>query len=275
MALEWEPSEQLFPNTLARWRIWSESLKQRQLPEKSRLIFNNLMRQAAQNIEEDESSPIHADLTLLRFLDLLEAIARRSVYLSILAEYPKALSNVLALLKSSQWGAQYLAQHPHLLDHLLNSRSEEFLIENPEAYWREVKTNLDMQLDDVMTDGEGSEQAMDILRVTHHTETFITLLADLGIGVEQALSVEKVSDHLSSLADLILQTTFERVWPGVAEKFNLPKEMDPPFAIISYGKLGGKELGYASDLDLVFFSFLVFLNKAGNIIPFATQLGQK
>ena len=252
MALEWEPKEQLFPNTLARWRIWSESLKQRQLPEKSRLIFNNLMRQAAQHIEADESSRAHADLTLLRFFDLLEAIARRSAYLSILAEYPKALSNVLALLKSSQWGAQYLTQHPHLLDHLLNSRSEEFLIENPVAYWREVKTNLDMRLDDVMSEGDGSEQAMDILRVTHHTETFITLLADLGIGVQQALSVEKVSDHLSALADLILQTTFERVWPGIAEKFNLSKEVVPPFAIISYGKLGGKELGYASDLDLVF-----------------------
>jgi glutamate-ammonia-ligase adenylyltransferase len=92
---------------------------------------------------------------------------------------------------------------------------------------------------------------MDILRVTHHTETFITLLADLGIGVDQELSVEKVSDHLSALADLILQTTFERVWPGVAKKFDLPPDA-PLFAVISYGKLGGKELGYASDLDLVF-----------------------
>jgi glutamate-ammonia-ligase adenylyltransferase len=252
MALEWAPDALLFPNTLARWKVWSESPKQKQLPDKSRLIFNNLMRQAAQNIEGDEASLADADLTLLRFFDLLEAIARRSAYLSILAEYPKALSNVLALLKSSQWGAQYLTQHPHLLDHLLNSGSEEFLIENPEAYWREVKANMDMRLDDVMADGDGSEQAMDILRVTHHTETFITLLADLGIGVQQALSVEKVSDHLSALADLILQTTFERVWPGVAEKFNLSKAIVPPFAIISYGKLGGKELGYASDLDLVF-----------------------
>lgn len=252
IALDWKPDEQIFPNTLARWQIWSESPKQKQLPEKSRLIFNNLMRQASQHIEEDKSSLAHADLTLLRFFDLLEAIARRSAYLSILAEYPKALSNVLALLKSSQWGAQYLTQHPHLLDHLLNSRSEELLIENPEAYWLEVKANINMRLDDVMADGDGSEQAMDILRVTHHTETFITLLADLGIGVQQALSVEKVSDHLSALADLILQTTFERVWPGVADKFNLPNDTDPPFAIISYGKLGGKELGYASDLDLVF-----------------------
>jgi glutamate-ammonia-ligase adenylyltransferase len=93
---------------------------------------------------------------------------------------------------------------------------------------------------------------MDILRVTHHTETFITLLADLGIGVERPLSVEKVSDHLSALADLILQSTFERVWPIVAKKFGKSETAVPTFAIIAYGKLGGKELGYASDLDLVF-----------------------
>ena len=252
LALDWEPDETIFPKTTTRWRAWVESPKQKQLPEKSRLILNNLMRQAAQNVQADDDSHTHADSTLLRLFDLLEAIARRSAYLSILAEYPKALSNVLALLKSSQWGAQYLTQHPHLLDHLLNSRTEELLIENPDEYWQEVKANLNMRLDDVMADGDNSEQAMDILRVTHHTETFITLLADLGVGVQQALSVEKVSDHLSALADLILQTTFERVWPSVAQKFNLPKDGTPPFAVISYGKLGGKELGYASDLDLVF-----------------------
>jgi glutamate-ammonia-ligase adenylyltransferase len=64
--------------------------------------------------------------------------------------------------------------------------------------------------------------------------------------------VEKVSDHLSALADLMLQTTLERVWPEVAKKFDLPVDATAPFAVISYGKLGGKELGYASDLDLVF-----------------------
>jgi hypothetical protein len=169
-----------------------------------------------------------------------------------LAEYPRALLNVLDLLKASQWGAQYLTRHPHLLDHLLNSGTEKALIEQPEKYWRDVKTNLNMRLDDVMADGDSPEQAMDILRVTHHNETFITLLADLGIGVEKPLAVEKVSDHLSALADLMLQTTFERVWPGVSQKFGLPKDLLAPFAVISYGKLGGKELGYASDLDLVF-----------------------
>ena len=250
--LSWEPDQQHFPQTLMRWGGWVDSPKRRQLPEKSRLIFDNLMRKAAENLQHSGSNQAHADQTLFRFFDLLEAIARRSAYLSILAEYPRALANVLDLLKASQWGAQYLTRHPYLLDHLLNSGTERALIERPKEYWREVKINLNMRLDDVMTDGNGPEQAMDILHVTHHTETFITLLADLGIGVAQPLAVEKVSDHLSALADLILQTTFERVWPDVAHKFGLSKDLLAPFAIISYGKLGGKELGYASDLDLVF-----------------------
>ena len=248
----WEPDGALFPESAARWLTWADSYKQRQLPEKSRLIFNNLIRKAADSLQADLSIAVGADLTLLRFFDLLEAVARRSAYLSILSEYPQALSNVLALLKASQWGAEYLTRHPHLLDYLLNSRIEKALIEHPAQYWGEVKTTLDMRLDDVMADEDGSERAMDILRITHHTETFITLLADLGIGVDHALSVEKVSDHLSALADLILQTTLERVWPSIAKKFDLPVDKTAPFAVISYGKLGGKELGYASDLDLVF-----------------------
>ena len=247
----WEPDSAIFSESAARWLSWADSSKQRQLPEKSRIIFNNLIRKAADSLQVDPPTAINADQALLRFFDLLEAVARRSAYLSILSEYPQALTNILALLKASQWGAEYLTRHPHLLDYLLNSGTEKALIEDPEQYWREVKATLDMRLDDVMAHGDGSEQAMDILRVTHHTETFITLLADLGIGVDQELSVEKVSDHLSALADLILQTTFERVWPGVAKKFDLPPDA-PLFGVISYGKLGGKELGYASDLDLVF-----------------------
>ena len=248
----WEPDNAIFPESAARWLVWTDSSKQRQLPEKSRTIFNNLIGKAADSLQADPPVSISADQALLRFFDLLEAVARRSAYLSILSEYPQALLNVLALLKTSQWGAEYLTRHPHLLDYLLNSRTEKALIEQPEKYWQEVRATLDMRLDDVMADGDGSEQAMDILRITHHTETFITLLADLGIGVDHELPIEKVSDHLSALADLILQATFERVWPSVAKKFGLSTDATAPFAVISYGKLGGKELGYASDLDLVF-----------------------
>jgi glutamate-ammonia-ligase adenylyltransferase len=248
----WLPDAKVFPQSLLRWNTWITSAKAKQLPEKSRLIFDNLVRGAADILADEKNNSTDPDRVLSRFFDLLEAIVRRSAYLSILAEYPSALSNVLALLESSQWGAQYLISHPHLLDYLLNSNIERAMIDHPEDYWREVKAHLDMRLDDVMTEGDGSEQAMDILRVTHHTETFITLLADLGIGVEYPLSVEKVSDHLSALADLILQASFERVWPMVAKKFGKSETAIPTFAIIAYGKLGGKELGYASDLDLVF-----------------------
>jgi len=249
---EWKFDAQIFPHALARWRLWSESTKYKQLPEKSRLIIGNLIQHATEDLLESKSELLDADVVLLRFFDLVEAISRRGAYLAILAEYPKALRNVMALLSQSKWGAQYLTTHPHLLDHLLNSRAETMLIKHPEQYWREVKTALDMHLDDVLSSGDGSERAMDILRVTHHNETFITLLADLGIGVPKALPVEGVSDHLSALADLILQTTLERVWPNVARKFDLSADILPPFSVISYGKLGGKELGYASDLDLVF-----------------------
>jgi len=252
IAPDWEPSCERYPVACQRWQTWLDSSKHRSLPEKSRHIFNNLICKAAEQLNNDAISSALADQTLLRFFDLLEAIARRSAYLSILAEYPSALHNILALLQASQWGANYLSRHPHLLDYLLSTRSESELVNHPEAYWKGVKTDLDMRLDDALADGDGAaEHAMDILRVTHHTETFITLLADLGIGITKPLSVEAVSDRLSALADLMLQASFERIWPGVANKFDLEVTL-PSFAVIAYGKLGGKELGYASDLDLVF-----------------------
>ena len=249
--VDWQLQSSCFPSSSKRWQAWIESHKQKLLPEKSQAIVRKLVRKAADFLEAGKGSSPDADKVLLRFFDLLEAVAGRTAYLAILAEYPQALQNVLRLLTASQWGAQYLTRHPHLLDHLLNPRAEVALTKEPIEYWKEVQANLNLRLDDVLTHVDGAEQAMDVLRVTHHTETFITLLADLGIGVEKALTVEKVSDHLSTLADLIVQTTLERVWPGVAKKFDQSVAL-PPFAVIAYGKLGGKELGYASDLDLVF-----------------------
>lgn len=250
--LDWQPSATSFPNSLKRWQVWTESHKQKVLPEKSQWIVRKLVRKAADFLELDTAISPNMDEVLLRFFDLLEAVAGRTAYLAILAEYPQALQNVLHLLRASQWGAKYLTRHPHLLDHLLNPRAELALTQEPVEYWREVKANLNLRLDDAMAHEGGTEQAMDVLRVTHHTETFITLLADLGIGVQNALPVEKVSDHLSALADLIVQTAFERVWPSIAKKFDQHPDILPPFAVIAYGKLGGKELGYASDLDLIF-----------------------
>jgi len=248
--VSWQPNAALFPKANERWDAWQESSRAKSLPEKSRLTIRSLLKKAANDIEADH--PDDADQTLLRFFDLLEAICRRSAYLSILAENSNALQQVLMLLNASQWAAQYLARHPHLLDDLLSANAQSELIHDPESYWNKVKTNLDLRLDDALADQASPDHAMDILRVTHHTETFLILLADLGIGAPEGLSTERVSDRLSALADLILQATYERVWPSVANKFGLDPQHQPPFAVIAYGKLGGKELGYASDLDLVF-----------------------
>lgn len=248
--LDWQPDADIFPNSNQRWNSWQDSSRAKSLPEKSRLIIRSLLKKAATDI--GELHPDDADQTLLRFFDLLEAISRRSAYLSILAEYSNALQKVLVLLNSSKWAAQYLARHPHLLDDLLSASALSELIHDPESYWQKVKIDLDLRLEDALQDNASPDHAMDILRITHHTETFLILLADLGIGAPEGLSVERVSDRLSALADLILEVTFERVWPTVAQKFSLDPNQLPQFAIIAYGKLGGKELGYASDLDLVF-----------------------
>ena len=249
-ALDWQPDPTLFPRVHERWQSWLDSSRVKALPEKSQLVIRSLLKKAAADII---SSHAHdADQTLLRFFDLLEAISRRGAYLSILAEYSNALQKVLVLLNSSKWAAQYLARHPHLLDDLLSASAQSELIHDPDSYWKKVKIDLDLRLDDALADHASPDHAMDILRITHHTETFLVLLADLGIGAPKGLSVERVSDRLSALADLILQVTYERVWPAVAQKFSMDAQQLPQFAVIAYGKLGGKELGYASDLDLVF-----------------------
>ena len=248
--IDWQPDPTLFPRVYERWQSWQDSSRVKALPEKSQLVIRSLLKKAAADII---SSHAHdADQTLLRFFDLLEAISRRGAYLSILAEYSNALQKVLVLLNSSKWAAQYLARHPHLLDDLLSASAQSELIHDPDSYWKKVKIDLDLRLDDALADHASPDHAMDILRITHHTETFLILLADLGIGAQEGLSVERVSDRLSALADLILQVTYERVWPAVAQKFSMDAQQLPQFAVIAYGKLGGKELGYASDLDLVF-----------------------
>ena len=249
-ALDWQPDPTLFPRVHERWQSWQDSSRVKALPEKSQLVIRSLLKKAAADIASSQAGD--ADQTLLRFFDLLEAISRRGAYLSILAEYSNALQKVLVLLNSSKWAAQYLARHPHLLDDLLSASAQSELIHDPDSYWKKVKIDLDLRLDDALADNASPDHAMDILRITHHTETFLILLADLGIGAQEGLSIERVSDRLSALADLILQVTYERVWPAVAQKFSMDAQQLPQFAVIAYGKLGGKELGYASDLDLVF-----------------------
>ena len=199
-----------------------------------------------------DASATQADpnATLARWFDLIEAIARRSAYLALLAEFPTALNAVTRLLGTSPWAAQYLTRHPLLLDDLVAAPdpSREALDATQwAAHWREVATGLEAQRAEASAD---PERQMDVLREAHHCETFRLLIEDL----EGRLTIEALSDQLSALADLVLEAAIAACWAQfVASRTDdaaLPER--PAFAIIAYGKLGGKELGYASDLDLVF-----------------------
>ncbi len=176
------------------------------------------------------------DPTLHRMLDLLETISRRAAYLALLQQYPQALQKVAELVASSSWAAQYLQRHPILLDELLDPR----ILESGHD-WPAFHAELMQRMDEVEPD---AERQMDLLREAHHAQVFRLLAQDLS----ELMTLETLSDHLSALADSIVDLALHFAWKKV-----LTRHCETPhFAVISYGKLGGKELGYSSDLDLVF-----------------------
>ncbi|QOL49830.1 bifunctional [glutamate--ammonia ligase]-adenylyl-L-tyrosine phosphorylase/[glutamate--ammonia-ligase] adenylyltransferase [Massilia litorea] len=172
--------------------------------------------------------------TLGRLLDFLEAIARRSAYLSLLTEYPHTLERVIRMMHASGWAATFLTLHPILLDELLDDRGG---IDEP----AQLSASLDAKLGEAEGD---TERQLDILRDAHHAQLFRLLALDLA----GELSVERLADHLSALADVVVAATVRWAWKTVATRHR----EDPRFAVIAYGKLGGKELGYVSDLDVIF-----------------------
>lgn len=216
-------------NSLAQFRQGS---RYRQLPEHSQQRMDILLPKLA---ELCAAVPNRTE-TLKRTLNLLEAIARRAAYLAFLAEYPQALPRMVRLLSASAWASDYLSHHPILLDELLDTR---------ELYVTPDWAALDAELHSMLEGHTGdTEREMDLLRQFQQAQTFHLLAMDL----QGLLPLEKLSDHLSDLADLILRHVLRLAWRDARKKHC---EV-PCFAIIAYGKLGGKELGYASDLDLVF-----------------------
>ncbi len=173
--------------------------------------------------------------TLGRLLDFFEAIARRSAYLALLTEYPHTLERVIRMMNASGWAATFLTQHPILLDELLDDRNE------GAGDMGQLAASLDEQLNAAAGD---TERQLDILREAHHAQLFRLLALDLA----GELSVERLADHLSLLADTIVGATIRHAWRAIASRHcEVPR-----FAVIAYGKLGGKELGYVSDLDVIF-----------------------
>lgn len=180
------------------------------------------------------------ELAALRSADFLEPLLRRESYLSLLWERPMVHERLLKLLGSARWPASYLLKHPGVMDELAGDAwlTERF---EPPAF----EAELALRLKSLKSSGQDDvETLLNLLRRAHHAELFRTLARD----IEGQLTVEQVADDLSALADTMLRVTVAWCW----ERHKNKHLNHPQIAIIGYGKLGGKELGYGSDLDIVF-----------------------
>jgi glutamate-ammonia-ligase adenylyltransferase len=183
--------------------------------------------------------------SLERVLPVYRAICRRSAYLALLNENPAALERLLNLVVRSAWLAKQIAEHPMLLDELLDARLFDVPPTRDELADLFARTSRAAAANDV-------EATLDSIRVFQRTAIFRIAIADrLG-----SLPLMKVSDRLTDTAELVLEFALQTAWRELVAKYGTPLRGPPPteagFAVIGYGKLGGLELGYGSDLDLVF-----------------------
>lgn len=184
--------------------------------------------------------------TLDAVLTLLSAVLGRSVYLALLIEQPQALQQLIQLCAASPWIADLLRQHPILLDELVDP---EGLYTQPGV--QDLATDLNGLLARFPDD---EERQFDELRRFRQLSVLRVAAAD-AMGV---LSVMRISDQLTWIAEVILAAVLRRTQSKLEARYGKPRALrnleycDPGFAVIGYGKLGGIELGYGSDLDLVF-----------------------
>lgn len=212
----------------------------RHLSAKGAKILDHLMPQVIEAMQ-----PLaNPDETLKRLLTLFEAIAGRNVYLSLLAENPDALAQLLRLASASPWICDYLSRYPLLFDDLLDARS---------LFEPLKKAHLDEQLTQLLThiEVEDLEAFMIALRQFKHTQVLRVAAADI-MG---AIPLMVVSDYLTTIAESITAQVITRAWLILTGKHGFPPNVTletTGFAVIGFGKFGGIELSYGSDLDLVF-----------------------
>jgi glutamate-ammonia-ligase adenylyltransferase len=229
--------EGLSPELAVRLQRLVESPRVAMLRDDSRQRLAKLLMRARRL---SASMPGIGDAALLRFIDWLEPLLRRDSYLALLAERGEVLGRLLRLLGLARWPMRYLMQHPGVIDELADIRLLGERFDAP-ALGRDLAARHQAW----MRSGEADEgELLDTLRRAHHAETFRTLVRD----VEGEISVEQVADDLSALADATLDLTLGWAWRHLRQRHREA----PRFAVIAYGKLGGKELGYGSDLDIVF-----------------------
>lgn len=193
--------------------------------------------------------PNHTAQVLSRLLGVIEAITGRTTYLDLLLENPDVLKQLVRLCERSDWIAQEIRRFPLLLDELLTplylGQQNTDIKTSKKEYQLELReTMLRIEQDDV-------EMLMDGLRQFKLCQQLRIAASD----ISESLPINNVSDKLTVLAEVILEHVVNAAWMQMRQRFGVPSHLegnDKGFAVIGYGKLGGYELGYGSDLDLVF-----------------------
>ncbi|MDH5500153.1 MAG: bifunctional [glutamate--ammonia ligase]-adenylyl-L-tyrosine phosphorylase/[glutamate--ammonia-ligase] adenylyltransferase, partial [Gammaproteobacteria bacterium] len=186
-------------------------------------------------------------IALERILRIVEQVLRRSAYIALLNENPAVLGRLVGLCEGSDYLAKEIARFPVLLDEMLDPRRY-----SADLTPAEMQADLGRRL--AAVDWQDSEQRVETLAQFQRATLFRIAVADFS----GTLPIMKVSDRLTELAELVLKNALEIAWSDVVSRHGEPwyDAGDGPrkagFGVIAYGKLGGMELSYGSDLDLVF-----------------------
>ncbi len=216
-------------------------LTRRTIGPRGRQVLDHLMPHLLSEVCPRADAPV----PLARLMPLLTGIVTRTTYIELLSEFPGALKHLISLCAASPMVASQLARYPLLLDELLDPNT----LYQPtamDAYRDELRQYL------LRVPEEDEEQQLEALRQFKQAQLLRIAAADIA----GTLPVMKVSDHLTWLAEAMIDAVVQQAWTQMVARFGQPKHLRDRegrgFAVVGYGKLGGWELGYSSDLDLVF-----------------------
>lgn len=196
----------------------------------------------------DVISQQHSPASIIHITPVITSIVGRTAYLDLLRENQQARTQLLTLTAKSEWISAQIARFPLLLDELLSPT----YLSRQLTDFASIHTDLAQQLQQTMLriDPDDLEAMMNVWRQFKLSQQLIIAAAD----VSNTLATNKVSDHLTALADVILDSVAQSAWRDMVKRYGCPadtSETSPHFVIIAYGKFGGFEMGYGSDLDIV------------------------
>ncbi|MDZ7841777.1 MAG: bifunctional [glutamate--ammonia ligase]-adenylyl-L-tyrosine phosphorylase/[glutamate--ammonia-ligase] adenylyltransferase [Gammaproteobacteria bacterium] len=183
--------------------------------------------------------------TLSRLTHFIEAVGRRSAYLILLIENPLALEQLVRLCAASAWVSNWISRYPLLLEELLSPISS-----TPESFEQELDEEIEHRLQPL--DPGDIEAHMEAFREIHHAQMLRIAAADIFESIDRPQVAHRICLVAEKLLDAVVAHCVSELSPGIGRPAQGDSDEPPAFGIVGYGKLGSRELGYNSDIDLVF-----------------------